>query len=306
MKLTRMSLFDFPSNPNQSLLSRSIFLACLLGLTGGSSDLAELYDSPPTLSPSKQDSPHGHRNIQHQSPDFVTRHSPNVTAIQAKTALLNCRVRSIGNKTVSWIRHSDTQLLAIGRYTYTSDQRFKAIHKVRSEDYLLQIKPLQAKDGGLYECQISTTPVMSHYIYLTVAEPVTEIVGGPEIHLDEGSTMNLTCIVRDSPEPPHHIFWYHNKQSISYNSARGGVSQITEKGDVTASFLLIQKARLSDSGPYSCEPSLGHVANVTVHVIRGNDPAKWQTNTATILSSFFSLSLFLVFYFPLSLYFCFH
>jgi len=264
------------------LLSRATIISCLVCLSGGTSDLSDLYDSPPTHQPAHAVSQHTHQ--QQYLPEFVQLHSPNVTAILGKTALLNCRVRNIGNKTVSWVRHGtlqhETQLLAIGRYTYMSNQRFKAIHKIRSEDYLLQILPLKASDEGVYECQISTTPVMSHYVYLSVAEPVTEIVGGPELHLDEGSTMNLTCIVRDSPEPPHHIFWYHNKKSISYNSDRGGVSQITEKGDITASFLLIQKARLSDSGVYLCEPSVGNAKNVTVHVIRGNDPAKWQTNGA--------------------------
>jgi hypothetical protein len=47
---------------------------------------------------------------------------------------------------VSWIRHKDTLLLAIGRYTYTSDYRFKAIHKLMSEDYLLQIRPVQVNE----------------------------------------------------------------------------------------------------------------------------------------------------------------
>ena len=70
----------------------------------------------------------------------------------------------------------------------------------------------QMEDAGLYECQVSRTPVMSHYIYLTVAEPYTEIVGGAEIYLDEGSMMNITCLVKDSPEPPNYIFWYHNKK----------------------------------------------------------------------------------------------
>ena len=44
---------------------------------------------------------------------------------------------------VSWLRHRDTHLLTAGRYTYTSDQRFRAIHKVLSEDYILQIQPVQ-------------------------------------------------------------------------------------------------------------------------------------------------------------------
>ena len=41
-------------------------------------------------------------------------------------------------------------------------------------------------------------------------EPKTAILGGPDIHLKEGSTMNLTCIITDSPEPPSYIFWRHD------------------------------------------------------------------------------------------------
>ena len=47
---------------------------------------------------------------------------------------------------VSWIRHQDTHLLTAGRYTYTSDERFRAIHKVLSEDYILQIAPVQVRN----------------------------------------------------------------------------------------------------------------------------------------------------------------
>jgi len=70
---------------------------------------------------------------------------------------------------VSWLRHDDTHLLTIGRLTYTSDLRFKAIHKLYSEDWLLRIKPTTHRDGGRYECQISTTPPTSHIITLTIA-----------------------------------------------------------------------------------------------------------------------------------------
>ena len=58
-------------------------------------------------------------------------------------------------------------------------------------------------------------------------------------------------------------------QIISYDSPRGGVSVITEKGDVTASFLVVQHARPSDSGTYSCSPSVGETVSVNVHVLRG-------------------------------------
>jgi hypothetical protein len=61
-------------------------------------------------------------------------------------------------------------------------------------------------------------------------------------------------------------------QIISYDSPRGGVSVITEKGDVTASFLVVQHARPSDSGTYSCSPSVGETVSVNVHVLRGERP----------------------------------
>lgn len=44
-------------------------------------------------------------------------------------------------------------------------------------------------------------------------------------------------------------------QVISYDSARGGISVITEKADVSTSYLLIQNANSNDSGRYICAPS---------------------------------------------------
>jgi len=241
---------------------------------GGTFQMNSIYDLPQGNSP--QSSFPLHQPIA----QFVFHDSANVSAILGKTALLNCRVRGVGNRTVSWIRHKDTHLLTAGRYTYTSDERFRAIHKVLSENYLLQIDPVQESDSGLYECQISTTPVMSHVVHLSVTEPVTEILGGHDIYIQEGVTMNLTCIVKDSPEPPQFIFWYHNQQEISYDSPRGGVSQITEKGSTTASFLLIQQSTMADSGTYSCHPSVGNLASARVHVVRSGDPEKWVTSVS--------------------------
>ena len=60
-----------------------------------------------------------------------------------------CAVLHSDPRTVSWIRHSDTHLLTAGRYTYTSDMRFRAIHKVLSEDYLLQILPVQVRESRM-------------------------------------------------------------------------------------------------------------------------------------------------------------
>lgn len=102
------------------------------------------------------------------------------------------------------------------------------------------------------------------------------------MYIDTGSTVNLTCIVHGLNEPPTSILWTHNgyvsfisslpstfsllltailihlhsifrlSKEINYDSPRGGVSVITEKSDITTSYLLIQRAKPADSGKYIC------------------------------------------------------
>lgn len=132
----------------------------------------------------------GQRNPE---PIFDPSTPKNVTALVGKSAYLNCRVRNLANKTVrtlplvcvawpckfrsspvqspeqvSWIRHRDIHILTVGAYTYTSDQRFQATHDKDTGDWPLQIKWVQKRDKGLYECQVSTQPVMSYFVNLEV------------------------------------------------------------------------------------------------------------------------------------------
>uniref|UniRef100_A0A6A7G484 Lachesin-like n=1 Tax=Hirondellea gigas TaxID=1518452 RepID=A0A6A7G484_9CRUS len=209
-------------------------------------------------------------------PQFDLSQSGNVTALADKTALLNCRVHNAGNLSVSWVRHRDIHLLTVGPYTYTSDQRFRVVHERDSDDWILKIAYVQPRDSGVYECQVSTTPPTSHFISLNVVEPQTTILGGPDIHINKGSTINLTCVIQFSPEPPDYIFWNHNHKIIGYDSPRGGVTVIIEKGDETICTLLIQRARVSDSGLYECQPANAASANITVHVLNGEQPAAIQ------------------------------
>lgn len=58
-------------------------------------------------------------------------------------------------------------------------------------------------------------------------------------------------------------------QEINYDSARGGVSVITEKSDITTSYLLIQRAKVADSGKYTCSPSHANPISINVHVLNG-------------------------------------
>lgn len=63
---------------------------------------------------------------------------------------------------------------------------------------------------------------------------------------------------------------------VSYDSPRGGISVITEKAEVTTSYLLIQNADTGDSGKYICAPSNADVATVRVHVLNGECNIIWH------------------------------
>ena len=63
----------------------------------------------------------------------------NITTLVGSTAYLKCRVKNIGNKTVSWVRHRDIHLLTVGKFSYTSDNRFQCIYDVEAEEWILKV-----------------------------------------------------------------------------------------------------------------------------------------------------------------------
>ena len=59
-------------------------------------------------------------------------------------------------------------------------------------------------------------------------------------------------------------------QEIGFDSPRGGVSVVIEKGiDKTNSHLLIQRATSKDSGTYRCSPTNTVQAEIKIHVLKG-------------------------------------
>ncbi|KAK3869413.1 hypothetical protein Pcinc_025273, partial [Petrolisthes cinctipes] len=66
--------------------------------------------------------------------------------------------------------------------------------------------------------------------------------------------------------------------AVNYDSPRGGITVVTERGNTTSGYLLIQDARAFDTGNYSCVPSNTAPATLRVHVLQGETPAAMQTN----------------------------
>lgn len=69
---------------------------------------------------------------------------------------------------MSWIRKRDAHILTVDRYTFIADERFQAFLVESTDTWTLQVKYVQARDAGQYECQVSTEPKMSTFITLNV------------------------------------------------------------------------------------------------------------------------------------------
>jgi len=231
-------------------------------------DLGKIYD---TATPNPTGSLSG--------PWVEASWSGNVTGVLGKTSFLTCRVKNLGNQTVSWLRHVDTHLLTTGLYTYTQDRRFTAIHRENSEDWVLEIRDTSIHDQGIYECQVSTTPVRSHIIHLSVARPVTTIHGGTERHIKFGSKINLTCEVQNYPGKLNYIVWYKNKQSLM-KKHRYNITMVKSVPRYSTSRLVVSHADVTDTGRYSCSSLAGTSNATSIHVIKGETHAGLQVNSA--------------------------
>ncbi|GIX92972.1 hypothetical protein CDAR_595163 [Caerostris darwini] len=145
-----------------------------------------------------------------------------------------------------------------------------------SNDWALQIKYPQVADEGLYECQISSFPSKSVYFRLWVVVPEAKIVEGPDMYVEVGSSINLTCMIMDSPEAPAYVFWYHDNRMINYDSSRGSITVQKGGGNTAVSRLRIKDAHSSDSGNYTCSPSNADTVSALVYVVKGEKQAVVQ------------------------------
>ncbi|KAK2725466.1 zwei Ig domain protein zig-8-like [Artemia franciscana] len=203
---------------------------------------------------------------------------PTISTVAAgQTAYLQCKVRLQGDRKVSWIRQRDLHILTVGTLTYTNDARFSAVHVPGTDTWTLRLKPVQVRDAGTYECQVSSEPKISRSVLLNVVVAKAKI-GPPELFIKVGSDINLTCLAPQSSEPPSFITWHHAGQVLNFvNRPRLHIDRRT----VDVSRLIIKNANPNDSGNYTCSPDGVEPASVFVHVLSGEHPAAMQHGSAT-------------------------
>lgn len=110
-------------------------------------------------------------------------------------------------------------------------------------------------DGDTDDCPSGTPTTEAH----------AEIDGGPEKYVKSGSTLKLTCHLRQSSVTPDFVFWYQDERMINYEGA-AGVKVIS---DAASSTLIIERAQSVHSGNYSCVPYNVNPSSVIVHILNG-------------------------------------
>ncbi|XP_022659850.1 uncharacterized protein LOC111249795 isoform X2 [Varroa destructor] len=265
----------------------------------------------------------------------------NITGQLGATVYLHCVVHRRAQKTVTWLRRSDYHILTVGLHTYTTDNRFSASSArvlrgtvpgyetlgmptatlnadglQRSlpddpEDWMLQIRGVAKADAGEYECQINTQlPLISAHITLNVLAPHASIVEAPELYVNSGSTIALTCVIHDCPQPLTHIFWYHQDKVVNYErhvnitmerpgsrlgddlqsmfnswAILGGSASRSESPWIQVSKLLIPVASAEHSGKYTCAPVDSTPAVVHVHVLHAEEHLARKSPSSSSTSS---------------------
>ena len=58
----------------------------------------------------------------------------------------------------------------------------------------------------------------------SVSEPSSYIIGGPDLFVDVGSMVNISCVVVNTDKPPDTVKWLHGDEEISFRGPRNGVS----------------------------------------------------------------------------------
>ncbi|XP_026332331.1 uncharacterized protein LOC113239509 [Hyposmocoma kahamanoa] len=243
-----------------------------------------------------------HFHDKFSSPSFDDDNSSesNIEAYTGATVFFNCRISSLRDKLVSWVKVSEVstemELLTIDLNTHTSDNRYRV--DLGGENWRLILREVKVQDSGVYCCHVSTHPPLLKHVKLTVYPP--EIKLTTEVFVETSETLSLKCMILylDPGDTKPELHWYKGNSTVSLDELRGGVFIETDLNNLT-SHLQVALLKMEDAGNYTCslEAPLRMTAVARVHVLQGSSLAELQSGVkvTTSYSSLLMVSLLLVF-----------
>lgn len=195
----------------------------------------------------------------------------NVTFLRGELATLRCAVINLGTKYVVWRKASDPNPITVSEEVFVDDETYR-VHRVPdSHEWNLQIRNVQCKHNGVYECQVSSKETIIKYVYLLVidkppSQPEITITG--KLYVDKNLPIRLTCNATGLTHP-QDADWFKDGQKISSNKKKKiHISKIMslETGTISST-LLIEHSKLTDAGTYICRTSESQVTSKKVNVL---------------------------------------
>ncbi|XP_046990204.1 uncharacterized protein LOC124595487 [Schistocerca americana] len=199
--------------------------------------------------------------------DLERSHTSTVRTSVGGTAFLMCHLPNIG-KEVYWARQeADKVFLRHYRQESTGFDRIGASCSHQDDVCLLTIKNVRKTDSGLYICGVDSTPPIRRFVYLSVSEPETTILGEPFRTHWQGSGFSLTCVVQSRRQPEDTVLWMRDDLVI-HADHDSRITIITETDTSTISQLLLEDAQPTDSGTYTCKLPNGSSDSVEIKVMQ--------------------------------------
>ncbi|KAK0070182.1 peroxidasin isoform X3, partial [Biomphalaria pfeifferi] len=166
-------------------------------------------------------------------PEFLNT-PKNYNVEMGRKAVLECAIRNLMDRKVTWIKLSEDTPLTVGKETFQNTNRIFIEHEDNSPYWNLVISQVQLNDSGVYECQISSQyrHLRLHVLLTVVAAPATTTTPAVENSIqiygskfvEKERAILLTCNATGQEYVPEQLDWFFNGNKIVNDDPPGRVS----------------------------------------------------------------------------------
>ena len=171
------------------------------------------------------------------------------------------------------------QILSNSMDTYVMNRRYRAGYDKSSDTWELRIVRTQTSDGGSFECQLSSVPVISYLVQLHVVDVQVDILGDEELFVQTDSSLTLSCMIRNHPGGVLGVVWSHDGL-VLLPSDHLAIPVPEYSYPVMTSTVVLRRVLLHHAGQYTCQYRGGVLDNIVLHVLVEDQDRTRQLHTS--------------------------